>query len=130
MFEKAKPIVREISGLELDGDMIVGALDVVPAQRGGALRAVEWNDLRAKLEAARDLRRVLRRDSRFTIEVGAASFGDAAASYFNALEQGQRTVNPDALEQGKASNAIGCKPQCETPSEAQTEAATGETRDD
>lgn len=130
MFEKAKPFPREVSGHEIDGEMLVGSLDVAPVQTGGALRAVEWGELRAKLEAARDLRRVLRRDSRLNIEGGASSFGDAAASYFSALEQSQRTVNPDALEQRKASNAIGCEPRCETQGEAQGEAATGDTRDD
>ncbi|MEQ8410462.1 MAG: hypothetical protein RIC51_11580 [Erythrobacter sp.] len=75
--------------------------------RGGdALRAIDWGELTARLAAARDLRLLLRRDTQSSIEGAAASFGDAAARYFAALEDGERPVNPDDLEARKASRGI------------------------
>ena len=69
---------------------------------GDALRAVEWSELTARLNAARDLRLLLRTESQAPIESVAASFGDAAASYFALLGDDEHGVNPDALEQLKA----------------------------
>ncbi|AOL22061.1 hypothetical protein Ga0102493_111032 [Erythrobacter litoralis] len=89
---------------------------------GDALRAIDWAELNARLGAARDLRVLLRRDAHSNIESNAASFGDAAARYFAALEQDERPVNPDHLEARKASRSIlGNK---------QGDAATGDARDD
>ncbi|MBD2843267.1 hypothetical protein [Erythrobacter rubeus] len=107
MFEKTDPIWRDIKGDDFDGEMLVGSHDAAVVRSGEALRAIEWSDLTAKLDAARDLRRVLRRDSRLNIAGGVASFGDAAATYFRSLEQGERAVNQDALEPCKSSEAIG-----------------------
>jgi len=77
-----------------------------PARRTGeALRAVEWNELTARLNAARDLRLLMRTESQAPIESVAASFGDAAASYFALLGDDEPGVNPDALEQSKALGA-------------------------
>lgn len=77
-----------------------------PARRAGdALRAVEWSELTARLNAARDLRLLLRTESQAPIESVAASFGDAAASYFALLGDDEQRVNPDALEQLKALGA-------------------------
>lgn len=59
-----------------------------------ALRALGWQELTARINAARELREVLRSDCVLT----SASFGDAAAGYFAASEDGKPTVNPDALE--------------------------------
>ena len=54
--------------------------DSRPARRAGdALRAVEWSEITARLNAARDLRLLLRSESQGRIEAVAASFGDAAA---------------------------------------------------
>jgi hypothetical protein len=74
-----------------------------PARRAGdALRAVEWSELTARLNAARDLRILLRSESQPPIEAVGASFGDAAASYFALLDtDGQPGVNPDGLGQSK-----------------------------
>lgn len=74
-----------------------------PMRRSGeALRAVEWSEITARLNAARDLRLLLRTESKAPIEAVAASFGDAAASYFALLDDDEHTVNLDALGQSKA----------------------------
>lgn len=74
-----------------------------PARRtGDALRAVEWSEITARLNAARDLRLLMRHESQGRIEPVAASFGDAAASYFAMIEDSEHVVNPDALEASKA----------------------------
>lgn len=66
-----------------------------PSQFGGrALRVVGWSDLTARINAARDLRELLRQD----LVLGAASFTDAAAGYFVPDEEGKRAVNHNALE--------------------------------
>lgn len=74
----------------------------IPAGEGTALKAIAWPELTARINAARDLRSVLRRDSSCMV----ASFTDAAAGYFASIddsgEQGKRPVNPDALEHGKS----------------------------
>ncbi|MBU2587664.1 MAG: hypothetical protein KJ872_06070 [Alphaproteobacteria bacterium] len=74
----------------------------VPRRAGDALRAVEWSEITARLNAARDLRLLLRNEVQALIEGSAASFGDAAASYFALLEDNEPDVNHDALEQSKA----------------------------
>ena len=105
MFEKALPEFRSQPGDaaldDLSHDMIIGS--PVGGRCGEALRAIEWSELTARLNAARDLRRVLRRDARASIQNAAASFGDAAATYFQSLGDGERPVNPVALEASKAS---------------------------
>ncbi len=70
----------------------------IPANEGTALKAIAWPELTARINAARDLRSVLRRDSAYMM----ASFTDAAAGYFSAEEDGKPPVNPDALEHRKA----------------------------
>lgn len=65
---------------------------------GTALRAFGWPELTARINAARDLRRVLRRDSSY----GSASFHDAAAGYFNSVDNGKQSVNHGALEHSKS----------------------------
>ncbi|MFL0355242.1 hypothetical protein ACI5KX_02080 [Erythrobacter sp. GH1-10] len=126
MFEKAIPTIREFGAEGFadlgDGELLIGNAEAAPAQGGGALRALEWNEVTARLNAARDLRLLMRRDSRLNIDGGAASFGDAAATYFRALETEERPVNLDALEQGKASSGIA--------SQATGDAAQSDARDD
>lgn len=73
---------------------------------GDALRAVEWGEITARLNAARDLRLLLRNESQAPIEAVAASFGDAAASYFALLDDGEPSVNHDSLGQSKALDAM------------------------
>ena len=110
MFEKALPLSRpQTSGAdhaELTDDMLVGTHDRAQVRGGNALRAIDWNELASRLNAARDLRRVLKRDAMNPIEPFAASFGDAAAFYFQMDDAEELPVNPVALEAPKASRAI------------------------
>ena len=103
-----------------------------PARRTGeALRAVEWNELTARLNAARDLRLLMRTESQAPIESVAASFGDAAASYFALLGDDEPGVNPDALEHGKGSPCM-IRPSEFRPHEesrGREHAAEGDARD-
>jgi hypothetical protein len=107
MFEKAISVPgaqnRKPAMPDLRGEMLVGNRDSVPGRGGDAMRAIGWSELTARLNAARDLRLVLRRDAGLSIHTSAASFGDAAATYFQSLENGERPVNPVALERSKAS---------------------------
>ena len=73
---------------------------------GDALRKMDWNELTARLNAARDVRHVLQRDATRSIEASANSFADAAARYFRTKEEGERCVNPNTLEQSKGSPGI------------------------
>ena len=67
------------------------------AIRGRALHAVGWSDLTARINAARDLRELLKQD----VVLGAASFTDAAAGYFVPEVDGKRAVNHKPLEASK-----------------------------
>ncbi|MFN4020873.1 MAG: hypothetical protein ACK4IC_10185 [Erythrobacter sp.] len=79
------------------------------SQRAGdALRAVEWSEITARLNAARDLRLLLRSESQGRIAAVAASFGDAAASYFAMIEDNEPDINLDALDASKALDASEC----------------------
>lgn len=61
--------------------------------RGRALHAVGWNELTARINAARDLRELLKQD----LVLGTASFTDAAAGYFVPSDQGKPDVNHNVL---------------------------------
>lgn len=101
MFEKARPF-NAPSGARPDGERFASR----SARRAGdALRALEWGELTARLNAARDLRLLLRTESLAPIEPAAASFGDAAASYFALLDDSEPGVNRNALGQSKALDA-------------------------
>lgn len=105
MFEKAKPFNAQ-SGARSEGRSAQERFASRPARRAGeALRALEWSELTARLNAARDLRLLLRTESHATIEEAAASFGDAAASYFALLDDSEPGVNRDGLGQSKALGA-------------------------
>lgn len=125
MFEKAitVPGAQNHSAMreELPGDMLVGNRDSLPGRGGDAMRAIGWSELTARLNAARELRLVLRRDAGLSIHTSAASFGDAAATYFQSLEIGEPPVNPVALEHSKAS--------CGTAFFTEGFAATGDARE-
>ncbi len=80
-----------------------------PARRAGdALRAVEWSEITARLNAARDLRLLLRSESQGRIDAVAASFGDAAARYFAMIEDNEPAINLDALDGSKALGGMEC----------------------
>ena len=90
-----------------------------PARRAGeALRALEWSELTARLNAARDLRLLLRTESHAPIEQAAASFGDAAASYFALLDDSEPGVNLDALGHSKALGAKVGSDEANRPGDA------------
>lgn len=107
MFEKADPLprARQLRSGSPSGD---DRADPRAMRRsGGALRAVEWSEITARLNAARDLRMLLRHESQAPIESVTASFGDAAASYFALLDNDEEShVNPDVLEQSKPLDAM------------------------
>jgi hypothetical protein len=71
---------------------------------GDALRAVEWSEITARLNAARDLRLLLRSESKELIVAVGASFGDAAARYFAMIDENEPVVNHDALDCSNASD--------------------------
>ena len=145
MFEKAKPVphtqnARFQGAIAFDSDLLVGSVDTapeVPGSGGGALRLIEWNELTARLTAARDLRLVLRRDTHRNIEDAGGSFADAAARYFRTREEGERDVNPLALEQCKGSPHITREHDGPTPPKARDrndavtrDDVTGDARED
>ena len=74
------------------------------------LRLVDWSELTARLNAARDLRQLLRKDVRAKLGddagEGEVAFADAAARFFRANEEDQRPVNHKALEPCKPSSGM------------------------
>ncbi|MEO0462668.1 MAG: hypothetical protein AAF127_06030 [Pseudomonadota bacterium] len=123
MFEKGNIIPHDSGDAETVSAGGVESADLggVSARSSEALRAIDWSELTARLNAARDLRRELREDAMLCAGSSGASFGDAAASYFKALGNGERGVNPDSLESCKASHG--------TPPERLGDAVEGEARD-
>jgi hypothetical protein len=107
MFEKAKPSYAPQGGIGAQERFAERGV----RRAGDALRALEWSELTARLNAARDLRLLLRTESQGAIEAVAASFGDAAASYFALLDDSEPAVNRDALGQSKDMSAkVGKEP--------------------
>lgn len=92
-----------------------------------ALKAIAWSDLTARLEAARDLRVALRQEARRSISDTAASFSDAAAKYFRALEDGEPLINLGSLEQHKGCTNI--LPECEDRAGAAVSGAAQDRED-
>lgn len=146
MFEKSKPSLARAhalsSGLTAEEQARLRALAAAgegegfaprAARRGGeALRAFEWSELTARLNAARDLRLLLRIESQAPIESAAASFGDAAASYFALLDDSQPDINHDALGQLKGPGAMidrGAGNRPEEMTGPRTDAPRGAARD-
>ena len=134
MFEKADPVSAALRPpLARRGDDSVRLRRAATAssadraeprvgrRAGDALRAVEWSEITARLNAARDLRLLLRSESQGRIEAVAASFGDAAASYFAMIDHEEPAVNLDALDRSKASGGSDC-----TSAVVREDAASGE----
>lgn len=101
MFEKAKPPVIPLAARNGEREFAQpSASEAMP------LRAIEWGELTAMFNAARDLRQLIRED------IGAKSgsdelcFADAAAQFFRANEEDERGVNPNALEARKTSSGM------------------------
>jgi hypothetical protein len=67
-----------------------------------ALREMTWSDLRARLEAARDLHDSMQAGTRDHL----ASFDAHSARRIAALAEGKHDVNPDGLANGKGNGSI------------------------
>lgn len=134
MFETSKPIPNAFCGdssedtswvftAESLHDSVANEETGASESRGGdALRAIAWSELAARLNAARELRRELRQEAILCAGASGATFGDGAAHFFKTFGDGERPVNPEALEGRKAS--------CGTPPELSGTVATGDARDD
>jgi hypothetical protein len=137
MFEKAKPVSASFRpharGLRPAPAASAERFESrTPRRAGDALRAVEWSEITARLNAARDLRLLLRNESQAPIEMVAASFGDAAASYFALIDDSEPRVNPDALEQSKPFGAMADDHEANRRGHAaaeSTDAAAGDARE-
>lgn len=111
MFEESRSFAAHLGA---SSQLAEGAQSRVLSKRSDtALRAIEWSDLTARLEAARELRIELRLDTRRNIECAGASFSDAAAKFFRSLEVSAQTINRGDLEEAKGlvsnlSGEAGC----------------------
>ncbi|WP_108789444.1 hypothetical protein [Erythrobacter sp. Alg231-14] len=121
MFEKDKPVPQakdaENAGQNraqfstdtaFGEDLLISSIASHRDDSGEAsekLRAIEWSELTARLNAARDLRLVLRRDADNGPNAvdDSNSFADAATRYFRTRDHCEPDVNPVALEQFKGS---------------------------
>lgn len=132
MFEKASSIER-VANRDSGSDtatalhashVMIGAArdDSTSGQAGDALRALDWSELTARLNAARELRQLLHRDAQQPIGSSSASFGDAAARYFRDQSESERPVNLDALEARKSLRSIVL--------DMERDVGTGDARDD
>jgi hypothetical protein len=136
MFEKANPVSvssRALAGGFRPEESAAPRFDVRGLRRAGdALRAVEWSEITARLNAARDLRLLMRNESQAQIEVASASFGDAAASYFALIDESEPDINPDALGQSKAFGVTFASSEANRPCDAADQnagAAPGDARE-
>ena len=66
------------------------------------MRPIDWTELTARLNAARDLRRVLRKGSGGRVD----EFADAAARFLNGRDEHQTDVNLVGLGRSKGSQSI------------------------
>jgi len=124
MFESRKPFAPGFEGVvREDGAIAEGSLqtmisNVAIAPAGPSLREPDWSELTARLNAARDLRRVLSDDQHGKATLAGTGFAHAAGRYLEGREsedsgraycggpdERQSPVNLDALERGKASTA-------------------------
>ncbi len=139
MFETAKPVPQaqdtRFSGKDaLGDDLQIGSIDSVPGEAVegvDSLRMMEWGELTARLNAARDLRIMLRRDANKAVAGNTGSFADAAARYFRTRDENEPDVNPVALEQFKGSpGMIQKRDELRTQEACQKgHAAKGDARD-
>jgi hypothetical protein len=132
MFEKAKPLhaPNGAAGGAPGADQRFAGR--AARRAGDALRALEWGELTARLNAARDLRLLLRTESQAPIEAVAASFGDAAASYFALLDDDEPAVNRDGLGHLNSPGAKVGRDEANRPGDAEgtsSDAPRGDARD-
>lgn len=109
MFEKTIPVpeaqLAEFADQKAQDTMLAqGVAGSAPQDAGAAtLRAFDWNELTARLNAARDLRRVLRRDATGSIDGAASDFAGAAQRFLHPDDHSEPEINPVALEHCKSS---------------------------
>ena len=103
MFEKAPPIPHTRIDRFENAPVADSQGHSGETQGDTALRSFDWDELSARLSAARDLRDVLQSDNVRTIGDHAHDFADAAARFFRTKEERQSNVNPVALGQSKGS---------------------------
>lgn len=72
----------------------------------GALRPLEWRELTARLNAARDFRQVLLSEAACGTRAASSSLADAAVRYFRTKDDEKPNVNPVALSESKGSPVI------------------------
>lgn len=113
--------IRDDDAWIIEGEADFSGIARQADRSGDALRAIEWSELAARLNAARELRRELRDEAILCAGASGATFGDAAANLFTTPGYGERPVNPEALE--------GCKSSCGKRSErsGQQQKVTRET---
>ena len=80
-------------------------------QERTAMPAFAWSELTARIDAARDLRQILRNDAL----VEATSFADAVGGYFLSEGNNKPPVNPKALEARKVLAHIKVAPEANAP---------------
>lgn len=112
MFQTSTPVPDAFCGEKPSGDSLSETVFGGAAKGGDALRAIEW----------RELRRELRHEAILCAGASGATFGDAAARFLKTVGNGERPVNPDALE--------GCKASCGNSALLAETAAQGDVRDE
>jgi len=100
---------RSTMNMETPAFRVPGAVD-----DGEPLGALDWSTLLARLGAERDLRRELSGQTGLA-GAGGASFAAAAASALGHIPLGEAAINPEALADGKATQANSSAAQAETP---------------
>ena len=116
MFEKPNlsafaPAHRNASSEALDVDLhVCEAHEADSADEASSLRAIQWSELTARFDAARDFRELLRKDMNAKLggepDVADIGFAKAAARFFRANEEDQRAVNHKGLEARKTSSGM------------------------
>lgn len=116
MFEKNPPV--DPSAHPLAGSLRFGGESAArDANDEAQLRAIEWNELTARLEAARDLRRVLQGNG----SGHGSEFADAAARYLSGRDELVEDVNLVALEHSKGSPGMITGPKEKTDPTARSQ---------
>ena len=101
MFEK-NLLTSNASSASADAARFVVEPSEHEAVQEASLISMDWNELIARLNAARDLRRVLRTGSSGCID----EFADAAARFLKGRDEHQRDVNLVGLKPTKGSEPI------------------------
>ena len=70
------------------------------------LHSIEWNELAARLTAARDLRQLLRKDIAAQVNAEDLAFADAATQFFKTNEGDELCVNSTVLDGRKSSSGM------------------------